>query len=125
MTMHITSPALSTIKTSKRQPKKWKSSEAKKKAANLASDWQTLLEKHKPKVVAKRVPALVTPSRYVDPSRLTKNIPSKDSGGFSTQRVRQVYTGDKMIGIAAMHKSNLVPVFNDESAKDVAKMRRG
>jgi hypothetical protein len=35
-----------------------------------------------------------------------------------------VYTGDKIIGIAAMHKSNLVPVFNDEAAKEVSSMRR-
>lgn len=34
------------------------------------------------------------------------------------------YTGDKIIGIATMHKSNLVPIFSNEEAKDVAKMRR-
>ena len=28
-------------------------------------------------------------------------------------------------GIATMHKSNMVPVFDKESAEDIAKMRRG
>lgn len=34
------------------------------------------------------------------------------------------YTGDKMIGVGTLHKSNAVPVFNDTEAKDMAKMRR-
>jgi len=35
------------------------------------------------------------------------------------------YTGDKLIGIAMMHKSNLIPIFNKDHAKDVSSMRRG
>lgn len=35
------------------------------------------------------------------------------------------YTGEKILGIAAMHKSNLVPIFNAEQAVDTATMRRG
>lgn len=35
-----------------------------------------------------------------------------------------VYTGEKMIGISTMHKSNMVPVFSDSEAKDIARMRR-
>ena len=34
------------------------------------------------------------------------------------------YTGDKMIGIGTLHKSNAVPVFNTQEALDMAKMRR-
>lgn len=35
------------------------------------------------------------------------------------------YDGErKLIGIATMHKSNLVPVFDEESARDLATMRR-
>lgn len=39
----------------------------------------------------------------------------------------QVYSGErKLLGIATMHKSNMVPVFADDKnyAKDLAKMRR-
>ena len=35
------------------------------------------------------------------------------------------YTGNKVIGIACMHKSNLVPIFSQEEAINVATMRRG
>lgn len=42
----------------------------------------------------------------------------------STAKVQNQYTGNKIVGIAAMHKSNLVPIFNDDAAKDVASMRR-
>lgn len=36
-----------------------------------------------------------------------------------------VYTGTKVIGIGTMHKSNAVPIFSDEEAKDISTMRRG
>jgi hypothetical protein len=37
----------------------------------------------------------------------------------------QEYSGErKLLGIATMHKSNMVPVFDEQSAKDIAKMRR-
>lgn len=35
------------------------------------------------------------------------------------------YTGDKLLGIATMHKSNMVPVFKQEDAAEIARMRRG
>jgi hypothetical protein len=41
------------------------------------------------------------------------------------KRADQVYTGTAIVGISTMHKSNLVPVFSQESAIDIAKMRRG
>ena len=34
------------------------------------------------------------------------------------------YTGDYIIGIGTMHKSNMVPVTRKEDAKAIAKMRR-
>ncbi len=34
------------------------------------------------------------------------------------------YTGDQMLGVATMHKSNAVPVFNQDSARDISNMRR-
>ena len=47
--------------------------------------------------------------------------------GNGTARERMIYSGErKLIGVAAMHKSNLVPIFADkkEDAKDIAQMRR-
>ena len=37
-----------------------------------------------------------------------------------------VYSGGrKLLGIATLHKSNMVPVFDKESAIEIARMRRG
>jgi len=38
----------------------------------------------------------------------------------------KVYNGKrKLLGIATMHKSNMVPVFSKDDAEEIAKMRRG
>ena len=45
--------------------------------------------------------------------------------GISPKKERMEYSGKrKLLGIATMHKSNMVPVFDKEDAKDIAKMRR-
>ena len=52
---------------------------------------------------------------------LGNKVPVK--GGYQQQP--QTYSGErKLLGIATMHKSNMVPVFDEQSAKDIAKMRR-
>lgn len=57
--------------------------------------------------------------------RLMRNIPSRDSGkGVAAKKFANTYTGDKLIGIGSLHKSNLVPVFKEDEAKDLASMRR-
>ena len=68
-----------------------------------------------------------TKSMHVDVPyrRETKEYPSYDSFKGSTARKEsQTYTGDYIIGIATMHKSNLVPITSKEAAKDAATMRR-
>ena len=55
----------------------------------------------------------------------TAHIQSRgDYSGNATLAPAKVYTGDKVNGIATMHKSNAVPVFSDEEAVDISKMRR-
>ena len=46
------------------------------------------------------------------------------SGGIGSKKESIHYTGDKMLGVGMLHKSNLVPVFKGEDAKDLATMRR-
>lgn len=54
-----------------------------------------------------------------------QKYPSLNSGeGTTAKREENVYTGDRLLGIAVMHKSNLVPVFSKEDAAELAKMRR-
>jgi len=52
------------------------------------------------------------------------NTDFKELTGVCAKKEEQVYTGSKLIGIAVMHKSNLVPVFSREDATELAKMRR-
>lgn len=44
--------------------------------------------------------------------------------GPCTTKQTPTYTGTKIIGIGTMHKSNAVPIFSDEEAKDISRMRR-
>lgn len=81
-------------------------------------------KKMKPATVRGKNPVVVT-GVY---RRELPVIPSHDSGArgaVTWGSEKKVYTGDKMLGIAAMHKSNLVPIFHQEAAKDVSTMRRG
>jgi hypothetical protein len=54
-----------------------------------------------------------------------KACKSLDSGDHvATKAPEKKYTGDQIVGLAVMHKSNIVPIFNEQAAKDVANMRR-
>lgn len=44
--------------------------------------------------------------------------------GSTAKPAEKVYTGTNMLGVATMHKSNAVPVFNTDAAKDISNMRR-
>lgn len=55
-----------------------------------------------------------------------RNIPSHKTEVCDTsKRESHQYTGNVVIGIATMHKSNAVPIINQTQAIEVAKMRRG
>lgn len=57
--------------------------------------------------------------------RFGNNIPTSDKVGNGFVREEKRYTGKNLIGIAVMHKSNLVPVFSKDDAVEISKMRRG
>ena len=58
--------------------------------------------------------------------RETKQYASLGDGiGVATKKEATRYTGDLIVGIATMHKSNAVPVMRGTTqAEDIAKMRR-
>lgn len=57
--------------------------------------------------------------------RESPDIPSGDTyDKFVAAKREMKYTGDKLMGIATMHKSNMVPVFKQEDAEEIARMRR-
>ena len=60
--------------------------------------------------------------------RETPNYPSVTSAPSAdscAKPTRVSYTGTLVKGIATMHKSNAVPIINDQEAKDISNMRRG
>jgi hypothetical protein len=128
--MHLEGPWLSTIGKRKGK-KKFASAEHARKARELDTEWKELQKRwgveanDKKRTRAMKAEAYVAPKlthRGVDQAR----IPSRDSGsGNATLKPVPVYTGDKMIGIGQLHKSNAVPVFSSEEARDISKMRRG
>ena len=72
----------------------------------------------------KRFKPLTVESTY---RRQTEYFPSLNSittGPVNTGQTKNTYTGSKIIGIATMHKSNLVPIFSEKEAVDVSTMRR-
>ena len=87
-------------------------------------EWLKSIEAMKPKnlrpMVVNRSP--VVTGVFV---RETQKIKSLDTGLLAaTKQAPKVYTGSAIKGIATMHKSNAVPVFTDEQAKDISSMRR-
>lgn len=69
------------------------------------------------------IPGVVN-TPYIRATEKISSLSSFVSGPVNCNTTKKIYTGDKVIGIAAMHKSNLVPVFTDESAVDISHMRR-
>jgi len=73
-------------------------------------------------------PVYKTPFPVLKPpiGRETPYIPSLNPADMSpaVKKEVNVYTGTKMIGIGTLHKSNAVPVFSEDEAKDMASMRR-
>ena len=129
--MHLEGPWLSTT-GKKRGPRKWASAEAKKLAEQRQAEWDRKLvqfDKMAPKFstgphnAPRKTIADVMPK--CPPGRETSQVPSQDTGWVTCVKpTDKEYTGTKIKGIGTMHKSNAVPVFSDEEAKDISKMRR-
>jgi len=128
MTMHLVGPALTTT-GKKRGKTKFRNAAEAQRARQLDQEWATLQQKW-------GVPESKKSKKSVEPLSYTlstpvgrttsTNIPSRDTGhtGATSSKPTQQYTGTKMLGIGVLHKSNSVPIFSDEEAIDIAKMRR-
>ena len=125
--MHLEGPWLSTT-GKKKGKKKFASAEHARKAREQDVAWQELLKKYQPatKLKAKDQSLSSSYKLSIPVGRdTTSHIKSVDTGlGVATLKPSKVYTGTKVKGIATMHKSNAVPVFSDEEAVDISKMRR-
>ena len=137
MSMHIVGPWMTTLKTGKKNSKITK------------TKYLELVTQHKAynkEMKANNMPVMSF-DEYVDyvygksqkfkrdknesysqpktSHRETKAYTSLNTTGGSTAKKEvQKYTGDLILGIATMHKSNAVPILNKEHALDTAQMRR-
>ena len=128
MAFHLEGPWLST--TGKKKGKqKFRNAEEARKARDLDEDWQALQKKWGIEQENKKAKRALTRKVYTPPAnpRLTemKRAPSLPfTAGPCIKPEQKIYTGTKVKGIGTMHKSNAVPIFSDEEAKDISKMRR-
>lgn len=73
----------------------------------------------------KKGPLNMADMRAEESRRYREMYPSLDSeSGLGLKKESPQYTGDLLIGIATMHKSNAVPVLKQEDAEDLARMNQ-
>jgi hypothetical protein len=129
MTMHLVGPALS-MNGKKKGKKKFRNADEARKSRELDAAWKELQKKwdveaeDKKRRRAMKAEPLVYNLSAPAGRATTHHIPSRNTGGNATMAPPKVYTGTKVKGIATMHKSNAVPVFSDEEAIDISRMRR-
>lgn len=130
--MHLLPPMYSTT-GKKKGKKKFASAEHARKARELEESWKDLLKrqgleleekKRKRAMSAGSLTSTGYSLKIPEGRNTTAHLKSVDTGGNATLAPAKVYTGDKVKGIATMHKSNAVPVFSDEQAVDISRMRR-
>ena len=143
MSMHLVGPYMTTTNYKKRKQKKLTASQQEK----LIVEWRQYNKRmrqinchsaqfenfddyvaytrgqYKPKQQSGEGKTLVVTQGYQRP---TQHIPSMGDGigGWAPKKESVKYTGTLIKGIATMHKSNAVPVIDDQQAKDISAMRR-
>ena len=129
--MHLEGPWLTTTGKQKGK-KKFASADHARKARELDESWKELQKKWAVEIEdKKRRRGLAAESlsksyslKIPEGRNTTAHIKSVDTGGNAVLKASPIYTGTKVKGIATMHKSNAVPVFSNEEAQDISKMRR-
>lgn len=130
MTMHLEKPYLTT--TGKLKTKAtYRTAEHAKRARMAQENWDELKARYSiadPESVPTRLRGKGT--AYVPPSPYRRDTGPRheskpDTVAVAVRAPDKVYTGDNMLGISVLHKSNGIPVFRDEDIKDISKMRRG
>lgn len=137
MTMHLLGPQFSTTSTRRRKKKLTDGQYTKmcidwtaynKQMKKMGCKTKTLEEyiayrqgKYKPQLKG----FVKDPMQATTLRRESPKYESGDGIGVTFARKENVYTGTLIKGIATMHKSNAVPIINEEQAHEVARMRRG
>jgi len=130
--MHLEGPWLST--TGKKKGKqKFASAEHARKAREQEASWNEFQkrwgieaeERNRKRAMSSGTLGSSYSLAIPEGRNTTAHIKSLNSGlGSATLAPAKVYTGTMVKGIATMHKSNAVPVFSNEEAIDISRMRR-
>ena len=128
MSMHL----LPVYYTTTRYGKKSKKRKLTKRMAKINQEHEKFLKKmgvNKVDVSGKATERIANPSyagsNPVIHSKYYNQLPTSDKiPGNGNKKDTIKYTGTNILGIATMHKSNMVPITNKQAAKDIAKMRR-
>jgi len=146
MSMHLVGPYMTTTSYKKRKSKKlsqkrldelqveWRQYNKRMRKNNMHSlqydtfdDYLSYVQGNPPKrKVEKEFKAYAPSQPHV---RHTESYPSLQTSntipGACAKRETPTYTGDLIVGIGTMHKSNLVPIMRGtKQAEELAKMRR-
>jgi len=120
MTMHLLPAFVTTTRTSRK---------AKSKTDTSKHDaWLMKHGVHPTQIKRKKSVDLNWVSRYNDTMVVDRSdYVSLGINGNCPKAPEKVYTGGNLVGIATMHKSNMVPIFAEsiQDAQDIARMRRG
>lgn len=147
MTMHLVGPYMTTTNYRKRKQKKLTDNQRQK----LEIEWRAYNKRmrqmnchnaqfenfddyvlytrgqYKSKVQKSVENSVYNPHENASYCRETKNYPSLSNNiaGYAPKKESTKYTGDLIVGIATMHKSNAVPVMRGtQQAQEIAQMRR-
>jgi len=131
MTMHLHHPSLS-LMGKKKGKVKFRNADEARKARELDSSWKELQKKWAVEEADKKRKRALTAETLsyklsTPAGRSTgHDVKSLDTGHTGAVRTKDIpqYTGTKILGIGTMHKSNAVPIFSDEQAIDISRMRR-
>ena len=124
--MHLVGPYMTTTSYKKRKAK----NKTKKmlEAEAKHNKWLRKMNAHPEQIAeSKKKNAGVSIRSGPDYRSSGNGIPTSDviPGGSTAPQERLVYSGERrLLGVATMHKSNMVPVFDSKDAKDIAQMRR-
>jgi hypothetical protein len=127
--MHLEGPWLSTT-GKKKGKKKFASAEHARKAREQEESWKELQkrwgieaeEKKRKRGLSAPTMNPVVNKPFIRETAKINSLPF--TGGPCLKAPDKVYTGTMIKGIGTMHKSNAVPIFSNEEAEDIAKMRR-
>jgi hypothetical protein len=146
MSMHLVGPYMTTTSYKKRKSKKlsqkrldelqveWRQYNKRMRKNNMHSlqydtfdDYLSYVQGNPPKRKQKQEAKTYAPTQsYVRHTESYPSLKTTDSvPGFCPKKETSKYTGDLIIGIGTMHKSNLVPIMRGtKQAEELAKMRR-